>query len=167
MGNAQSTADGRKIAKPKTVGIARSTKSTSPSSQIDDTNTSPKAMESGSSESPNLPVSSTSGTTTEEEFRQQAPLQLHSPEGHSVQQQRDSQVDLLAGNVVRSLSRAGSRANTVSARSSLAQLQNGSQLSVATDKTIDIHSALAIIHELRKTASPEDMAALCKYRPVR
>jgi hypothetical protein len=165
MGNAQSTADGQKIAKPKTVGNARTSKSASPSSQSDDLRRSPTVI---SSESPSLLASPTTcESITEEEFRQQVRRQLLSAETHSTQVQKHPQVDLLAANVVRSLSRSGSRAtNNVSARSSVGQLHNGSRLSVATEKAVDMNAAIAIIEELRKTASPQDMAALRTYQRV-
>jgi hypothetical protein len=78
-----------------------------------------------------------------------------------LQVQKQPTMDSLAASVVRTLSRRNSKAtNSVSTRSSVAQLQDGSQLSVATEKPVDIQSAIAILQELRKTASPQDMAAL-------
>ena len=50
-----------------------------------------------------------------------------------------------------------------SARSSATQLKTASQLSFATaiePRTVDLEAAIAILQELRKTASPEDLVAL-------
>jgi hypothetical protein len=167
MGNTQSVADGQKIAKPRTVGTTRSSKSCSPSSQADDSSVGKTAAESGSSESPSLLASPTSDNMTEEGARQQALSQLTSRGDGLENTPKLPQVDLLAVSLARSLSSSGSRATkSVSARSSVQRLQNGSQLSVATEKAVDLSSAIAIIHELRKNASPEDMAALRMYTQI-
>ena len=162
MGNAQSSPDGRRISKPQTNGNhARLSKSLSPANTSEDLKTVSNGSEYSSRESPSIIASPTSDGTVDTDFRHQSLSHTIIPE-HSIELlHKQSTMDSLAATVARSLSRRGSKATyTVSARSSAGQLQNGSQLSLGTDKAVDLQSAIAILQELRKTASPEDMAAL-------
>lgn len=70
----------------------------------------------------------------------------------------------LVGSARDRLSRSGSQAtHYLSAKGSVTQLNNGSQTSVAPEnRTIHLETAVAILQELRKTASPEDLVALRK-----
>jgi hypothetical protein len=72
---------------------------------------------------------------------------------------------IMAATVARSLSRSDSRtAHESSVQSSLMKLQTtDSQLSLGTDRSVDLQTAVALLHELRKTASPDDLVALRTY----
>lgn len=162
MGNTQSAPEGQKISKPKSIGNVRSSKSASPASkrQI----SSPIAT---------IPYSSFSDTSSslaspiydgalDHDMRQHIRSQLLSSDGGTIEKQLSPQLDLLAVNVARSLSRSGARdSHTISARSSRVRLQNQtSQQSLALERTVEPQTVSTIMHELRKTASPEDMFAL-------
>jgi hypothetical protein len=160
MGNAQSTsAEARKISKPKSVGNIRASKSATPSNSLSDKSTSP--IPANNTSQVTVTVASPSGEALSgEEFRREVRQQLLSPNDHLVMAKDGQQVDLLAANVARSLSRS---TNTSSTTSSLAKLPNGSQVSLSTERTVDLKTAMSIIQELKKTASPEDLAALRKF----
>lgn len=161
MGNAQSSPEDRKIAKPKTQVNARSSKSLSPASLPDGLQADSTSLEHTSQRSPSIIASPTSDGAPCESFRHQSLSHTLSPVDSSPQIHKQPTMDSLAASVVRTLSRRNSKGtNTISARSSAAQLHNGSQLSMTSERPIDLQSAIAILHELRKTASPEDMAAL-------
>jgi hypothetical protein len=72
-----------------------------------------------------------------------------------------------ATNIKGKLSRSCSPATThyVSAKGSMSQLTNASQTSLVPEsRTIDLEATVAILQELRKTASPEDLVALRAYK---
>jgi hypothetical protein len=172
MGNAQSAPDGRKISKPQTNGNhARLSKSLSPVNASEELKVASNGSGQSSRESPSTVILPTSDGTVDAESRHQSLSHTNTPQDSISPLQKQGTMDSLAASVARSLSRRGSKATyTVSNRSSVAQLQNGSQLSVGTEKAVDLQSAIAILQELRKTASPEDMAALRKsklYMPPR
>ena len=168
MGNAQSSPEDRKIAKPKTNVNARSSKSLSPASLPDDPNTGSTTLDQSSQGSPSFIASPTGDAFVDDHaFRHQPSSNTLTTTDESSQVHRQPTMDSLAASVVRTFSRRNSKStNTISARSSAGQLQNGSQLSMASDRPIDLHSAIAILQELRKTASPEDMAALRKCNDI-
>lgn len=90
------------------------------------------------------------------------------------QEDRDAENDLyddepVGGstvNVKGRLSRSGSQTtHYLSAKGSVSQLTNPSQASLIPESgAIDLETAVAILQELRKTASPEDLVALRAYK---
>ena len=165
MGNTQSTPENRKVAKPKTMSTTRSSASNSPAGK----KTTPSLMTS-------IPYTQANGSgsivsspihdgKTEHDYRTQIRSQMLAPAVEFNEKESEERMDLFAAAVARSLSRKGSRITPVpSAMSSVTKLQSSSQVSLAAERPADLETAVAIIHELRKTASPDDLAALRKSR---
>jgi hypothetical protein len=107
---------------------------------------------------------------SEQEFRQAIRSELLAPDAPRVfRDEEDQQLGIMAATVARSLSRSDSRsAHGPNAKPSLMGLQNASsQLSLGTDRSVDLETAVALLHELRKTASPDDLVALRMYTYTR
>jgi len=86
---------------------------------------------------------------------------LEDPESPRDVHKSESLVDL-AGGATNKLSRSASQnTNYLSAKGSVTQLKDSSQTSLIPEtKPIDLEAAVAILQELRKTASPDDLIAL-------
>lgn len=99
----------------------------------------------------------------DQEFRQHIRSQLLSSEEHDpAKEVGGEKVDVLAVSLARSLSRSGSRrANEPTPKASASKLNNNkSQVSLSSERTVDLETAVALLQELRKTATPEDLVAL-------
>ncbi|KIW01782.1 uncharacterized protein PV09_06954 [Verruconis gallopava] len=168
MGNTQSTTEGPRSGRLHAPTNLRATASSVDPACADSASPSPSTWNETARTDSSLVASATNEWRPGDGFRQldhaQGP-QTDQPDGRGW---RNSQLDTLAASVARTLSRSGSRRkNMLTARSSSSRLHGSSQLSPASENTVDLESALAIIHELRKTASPEDLAALHKaLQPV-
>jgi hypothetical protein len=170
MGNGQSAVEDRKsarIAKPKGLPTGINSGGSSPASKYDN----PSPLSIGIPYSQYNDSESVFGSPTRQEaevnqeLRQHIRSQLLSPEEHdSTNETGGEKVDVLAVSLARSLSRSGSRrANVPTPKVSASKLKsNTSQLSLASERTVDLETAVALLHELRKTASPEDLVALRK-----
>jgi hypothetical protein len=90
--------------------------------------------------------------------------QLLSPQEHDVEEEwGKEELDVMAVTVARSLSRSSPITHVPNTKSPANKSKgNVSQLSVASERTVDLETAITILHELRKTASPEDLVALRK-----
>jgi hypothetical protein len=168
MGNAQSSSEDRKqtrVSKPKTNPSARSSTITSPvKGEFAETGNVPawRYSHSPSEDRDLTPTASRIDHRSHQDLRHAIRSQLLSPTGTNVAEESErDQLGSMAVTVARSLSRTGNRGP--SAKSSLAKLQGGpSQLSLATERSVDLETAVALLHELRKTASPDDLVALRK-----
>jgi len=170
MGNGQSSVEDRKaarIAKPKGLPTGRNSGGSSPVSKYD----TPSPLSIGIPYSQYNDSESVLGSPTKrevetnQELRQHIRSQLLSPEDHdSANEPGGEKVDVLAVSLARSLSRSGSRrTNVPTPKSSASKLKsNTSQLSLTSERTVDLETAVALLHELRKTATPEDLVALRK-----
>lgn len=102
----------------------------------------------------------------DQEFRKHIRSQLLSSDDYDVTKETGGdRVDVLALSLARSLSRSGSRQiNGSSPKAFAGKVQNNtSQLSLSSERTIDLETAVALLQELRKTATPEDLVALRKF----
>jgi hypothetical protein len=163
MGNAQSNGVDRKqtrVAKPKTFSNVRSSTLKSPNS-INDVPSPISSIPYSFYESDT--ESSPEDRKSKQDLRQQIRAQLFSPD--DVEEESGGEhLDAIAASLARSLSRSGLRpTHPISANSSSTKLNSGSQLSLATERTVDLETAIALLQELRKTASPDDLVALRKY----
>lgn len=110
--------------------------------------------------------SSAGDRRTRQAARRTLRSQLCGPEDQEaeIEGYNENSLGELVGTAREKLSRPGSQAtNYLSAKGSVTQLNNGSQTSLAPEnRAIDLETAVAILQELRKTASPEDLVALRK-----
>ncbi|TID27660.1 hypothetical protein E6O75_ATG00427 [Venturia nashicola] len=168
MGNGQSAVENpcsRRAPKSKRVPAERSSEGSSPVSKYD----TPSPLSSG------VPYSQYNASETvvgppmkqtvelNQESRQHIRSQLLSPEEYdpTMETGRENE-DVLAASLARSLSRSRShRAREPTLQDSASKLnKNTSQMSLSSDRTVDLDTAVALLQELRKTASPEDLVAL-------
>jgi len=115
--------------------------------------------------------SSTGDTRSKQAVRQSIRSQLCGPEDREVENELYDEEPLggFVTNVKDKLSRSCSPATThyLSAKGSVSQLTNTSQISLVPEsRTIDLEATVAILQELRKTASPEDLVALRTYKSL-
>ena len=111
--------------------------------------------------------SSTGDNRSKHATRQSLRSQLCGPEDREVENELNSDEPLGGFATNGKLSRSCSQATThyLSAKGSMSQLTNASQISLIPEsRTIDLEAAVAILQELRKTASPEDLVALRTYQ---
>lgn len=97
------------------------------------------------------------------EFRPHIRSQLLSCEEHDpASETAREKADVLAVSLARSLSRPGSRrANQQTPKPLARKLNNNtSEMSLSSERTVDLETAVALLQELRKTATPEDLVAL-------
>lgn len=167
MGNSQSSAEDRKqtrVSKPKTHPSGRSSVIPSPAkSEFSETGTVTATVPySPSKDYESAPSPSRKDRRSQQDLRHAIRSQLLSPGGTEIAEESErDQLGLMAATVARSLSRTGNHGP--SAKPSLARLQGGSsQVSLATERSVDLETAVALLHELRKTASPDDLVALRK-----
>jgi hypothetical protein len=175
MGNAQSTSEERKqvrVSKPRTLPSARSSNVPSPlqkefSVERNVTIGIPYPASEVGESPPNSPSKFTiRDGNSQQDLRHAIRSHLLSPTNTSFSKNdEDEQLGVMAATVARSLSRSGSRfTDGPSAKSSLVKLHSASsQLSLSTDRSVDLETAVALLHELRKTASPDDLVALRMY----
>ncbi|OCK82464.1 hypothetical protein K432DRAFT_441575 [Lepidopterella palustris CBS 459.81] len=167
MGNNQSAAQHNRLSKPMT-----NTNSPFSSPRVD--NPSPSLTPTKYSDlnpSEIVVQSPTGGYRSWQDARQQLKAQLTSPleAGFSLESSEDGDLGELATHVRDRLSSL-SRSNSVpsqypSAHSSTTKLSSlsGSKLSLVSEtRPVDLEAAISILQELRKNASPEDLAALHK-----
>jgi hypothetical protein len=161
---------GNEVSKPKQANGStanfRTSKSFSPASQSEDLKSSwnNSSEHTATRSSPSTAASPTDDGVTEDSNRHQSLSHTISPRESMLRVQKQPTMDSLAASVVRTLSRRNSKGTySISTRSSNTQLQEGSQLSSVSKQPLDVQSTIAILQELRKTASPEDMAALRMY----
>lgn len=164
MGNSQSALEDRnngRGSKPRGLPAGKNSSGTSPASKYD----TPSPLSTG------VPYSQYSDSEVEfdQEFRKHIRSQLLSSGDHNVTRETDGEkVEVLALSLARSLSRPGSRrTNEPPPRASPSKGQsNTSQLSLSSERTVDLETAVALLQELRKTATPEDLVALRKLSSV-
>jgi hypothetical protein len=172
MGNAQSTSEERqqvRVSKPRTYPTARSSIVGSPlRAEFGGTGTTP-ARYSPSEDTESTPSSPTKtrghDRISQQDLRQAIRTQLLAPaDGGFFQEDEDERLGVMAATVARTLSHSGSHGHVPSAKSSLTQLNSASsQLSLGTERSVNLETAVALLHELRKTASPDDLVALRMY----
>jgi hypothetical protein len=111
--------------------------------------------------------SSTGDCRSKQAARQTLRSQLCGPEDREAENELhdDEQVGGFATNVKGKLSRSCSPAtHHLSAKGSVSQLTSPSQTSLVPEsRTIDLETAVTILQELRKKATPEDLVALRAY----
>jgi hypothetical protein len=164
MGNGQSTVEDRKstrIAKPKGLPSGKSSGGSSPASKRDTPSPALIGMPYSQYNDNESVVESPTKleAETNQELRQHIRSQLLSPQEHEPANETDGQkLDVLAVSLARSLSR---RTNVPTPKTSASKLRsNASQLSLKSERTVDLATAIALLRELQKTASPEDLVAL-------
>jgi len=169
MGNAQSSSEDRKqarVSKPRTFTSTRSSAVSSPLKSEFEGSISYSPSEDTES-IPNTPTEPpTRDSISQQDLRQAIRTQLLAPGSSGFSKDdEDDRLGVMAATVARSLSRSGLRASHVpSAKSSLMQLHSeSSQSSLGMERSVDLETAVALLHELRKTASPDDLVALRKY----
>ncbi|RDI79520.1 hypothetical protein Vi05172_g10345 [Venturia inaequalis] len=168
MGNGQSAVENRspgRGAKPKGIPAEGNSEGTSSASGYDTPCPLPIGVPYSQYNDSETVVASPTKRTVElnQEFRQHMRSQLLSPEEHdSAMQTGRDKVDVLAVSLARSLSRSRSRrAYGPTLQTSSSKLNNNaSQMSLPSERAVDLGTAVALLQELRKTATPEDLVAL-------
>jgi hypothetical protein len=166
MGNSQSVPDFReqnRLSKPKT-NTNGSPGSISNSSKKDLRLSNSKVTLGTVLDGETVTESPTGDRRSKHDSRQLLRSQLCSPDEEE-DEVNDDALGELAVNLKDRLSRSASRATQFpSAKSSSTQLNSASsQLSLVVDnepRAVDLETAVTILQELRKTASPEDLVAL-------
>ncbi|QDS72896.1 hypothetical protein FKW77_007699 [Venturia effusa] len=167
MGNGQSTVEDRspgRVAKPKGFQAGKNSGGSSPASKQNTSSIGFPYSQYNDSES-------AAGSPTErnvelnQEFRQHIRSQLISSDEYDPAVGKGGEkVDVLAVSLARSLSRSGpGTANAPTPEPSASKLKLGSttsQMSLSSERTVDLETAVALLQELRKTATPEDLVAL-------
>ncbi|KAF2435041.1 hypothetical protein EJ08DRAFT_692940 [Tothia fuscella] len=164
MGNSQSGPEDQKqarVSKPKTFNSSRTSAVICPlESEFGEKATIPTLPYAAFEDLESARASPIKVNRSQQDFRNVIRSQLLAPTETKISEPSEkNQLGLMAVTVARSLSRSGPRGPIP--RSSLAKLQGGeSQLSVASERSVDLETAVALLHELRKTASPDDLVAL-------
>lgn len=172
MGNGQSAVEDRspgRVAKSKGLPAGINSGEVSPASTYDTPSPLSIGVPYSQYNDSETVVGSPTKRTVElnQEFRQHIRSQLLSSEGYDPAMETGREkVDVLAVSLARSLSRSGSRsglrrANEPTSKASASKLNNNaSQMSLSSERTVDLETAVALLQELRKTATPEDLVAL-------
>lgn len=168
MGNGQSAVEDRspgRVAKAKGLPAGKNSGGSSPTSKYDTPNPSLVGLPySQYNDTESVAGSPTKQTVKlNQDIRQHNPSQLLAPEEHARAMGADGEkVDVLAVSLARSLSRSASRrATKPTLKASASKLSNNaSQMSLESERTVDLETAVALLQELRKTATPEDLVAL-------
>lgn len=174
MGSGQSAVEERspgRVAKPKGLPAGRNSGGSSPGSKYDIPSPLSIGVPYSQYNDSDTVVGSPTKRTVElnQEFRQHIRSQLLSSEEHDPAKEAGGEkVDVLAVSLARSLSRSGSRrANEPTPKASASKLNNNtSQMSLSSERTVDLETAVALLQELRKTATPEDLVALRRISPT-
>jgi hypothetical protein len=175
MGNAHSASEERqqtRVSKPRTYTTDRAIAARSPlKTDFGSTVTtaypySPSSPSENTGSAPNSPTKARGNDRlSQQDLRQAVRTQLLAPSNSGFSEEdEDERLGVMAATVARSLSHSGKHGHVPSAKSSLTKLNSASsQLSLGTERSVDLETAVALLHELRKTASPDDLVALRMY----